>query len=149
MPNEPTATPAAPAAPASAPAAPRKQVHTFDPKRAYEGSTAVDRMKQYLKDVPVLHQRLTSTVASLEATLAAARKAATELEKVTADIRVTVARWEEEQNHGRPGNGPIAATPAPGLLPQIRPGCSRRSRSRGARCRSCLRRRSVSPAGAQ
>jgi hypothetical protein len=117
VPNEPTATPAAPAAPASAPAAPRKQVHLFDPKKAYEGSTAVDRMKQYLKDVPVLHQRLTASVAGLEATLTAAKKAAADLEKVTADIRVTVARWEGEQNHGRPGNGPVAATPAPGLAP--------------------------------
>jgi hypothetical protein len=117
VPTEPTATPAAPpAAPASAPAAPRK-VAAFDPKKAYEGTTAVDRMKQYLKDVPVLHQRLTTTAAGMEASLASVRKVVADLEKVTADIKATIARWEEEQSHGRSGNGPIAATPAPGLAP--------------------------------
>jgi len=112
VPNEPTATNTAPAAaPASAPAAPRKQVHSFNAKKAFEGTSAVDRMKQYLKDVPVLHARLTTTIASLEATLAAAKKSAAELEKVTADIKVTVAKLEEEQSHARPGHHGPAATP--------------------------------------
>jgi hypothetical protein len=69
----------------------------------------MDRAKEYLKDIPVLHARLTAVVASLESVLAAAKKSAADLEKTEADIRSAIARWEEEQKHVGPASAPAPA----------------------------------------
>lgn len=78
----------------------RRVVPRIDPKKSFTGAKAVDRMKGYLRDVPVLHKRLTAVIEEQERNLAEARKALERFDKVTADIEQTVKRWEEEQ-HGR------------------------------------------------
>lgn len=131
MANEPTATSAAApaaAAPAPAPAAPgtpavpRKQVKAMSPKLSFAASSSpaspMDRAKEYLKDIPVLHARLTAIVTSWEGLLATAKKTVADLEKTEADIRSAVARWEEEQKHVGHAS---AAAPAAGGGPVANP----------------------------
>lgn len=131
--TDPTAKDAAVAAPAPAPAAPapaapaRKAVafgkQSFKETNA-QGS-AIDRMKAYLKDIPVIHGRLNKFVADQEAQLAAAKKSLAEFDAVTAQLKATVAKWEEEQSHGGPGHdvpdaaagSPAVADPTPSASP--------------------------------
>jgi hypothetical protein len=112
--TEPTAAPAAPApspAPHAAPAPAPRKVMALRPQKSFPGATATDRMKDYLKDVPVLHARLSKVVVDQEANLAAAKKALVEFDAVTAKIKAVVAKWEEEQSHGRTGHD-VPAAPA-------------------------------------
>lgn len=120
MANEPTAAPEAPAPmPASAPATPQRKAVAFRAQKSFQGTSAMERMKAYLKDVPVLHQRLTAVVAALEQQLVdgqkhleAAKKTLADFEATTSQIKTTVARWEEEQTHDGHDH-PAAGTPAP------------------------------------
>jgi hypothetical protein len=89
-------------------------------KRSFPGSAAatpLEKAKEYLKDIPVLHARLMAVVRTLEGTLLIAQKAAADLEKIGADIKAHVARWEEEQSHAGPGHAPAAPAPAGSAAP--------------------------------
>jgi hypothetical protein len=110
-----------PAAPVAVAALHKKVTPAFSSKRSFQATNAVDRMKQYLRDVPVLHKRLNQVVADSEQNLAAAKKAVVEFEAVTAQIKSIVDRWEEEQNHAGPGEPP-APVAAPAASPPVEPG---------------------------
>lgn len=108
--SEPTAKDAAVAAPAPAPsaaAAPARKVAAFGKQSFKETNaqgSAVDRLKAYLKDIPVIHGRLSKFVADQEAQLAASKKSLAEFDEVTAQLKATVAKWEEEQTNGGTGH---------------------------------------------
>ena len=115
-----TAPTAATPASATAPA-PRKGVPFT--RRSFEATNSVDRMKQYLKDVPILHKRLSDVVLALErhlvvsgAHLDQAKKTLAEFNSTTEAIKANVARWEEEQKHVGPGHH-VPVDPAPGAVP--------------------------------
>lgn len=85
-------------------------------KKSFTGANAVDKMKAYLRDVPVLHKRLVTVVEGLERNLAEARVAKENFDGVTASIQAAVDRWEEEQKHdekSQPGPEETACPPGP------------------------------------
>lgn len=94
----PSPTPAGP---------PRIQPRMIDPKTAF--STA-DKMKQYLREVPVLHARLVKAVDGLERTLTEARGTLAELTAATERVKTLVEEWEKE--HGRKDDGQATAAPS-------------------------------------
>lgn len=113
--TEGTARPPLPVAPV------RRTVPRIDAKKSFTGAKAVDRMKGYLRDVPVLHKRLTTVIEEQERHLAQAKEALGRFETVTKDIEQTVKSWEEEQ-HGRgsqerDGDGSAAGGDASGSGP--------------------------------
>lgn len=76
-----------------------------DPEKFFKGAKAMDRLKGYLKDVPILHARMTKVVEDQEANLAAARKALQNFDDVTAKIIETVERWEAEEKEKEADGG--------------------------------------------
>lgn len=114
----PAAAPAPSAAPAAhAPPPPRKVV-ALRPQKSFPAAasaSAADRLKEYLKDVPMLHGRLTKAVTEQEANAAASRKTLADFETTVAQMKGLVAKWEqEEQSHVGPRVAEHApAAPAP------------------------------------
>lgn len=107
------ADPVAPAAPApqsAQPAAPPRKAVAIRVQKTPPGSqplTAADRLKEYLKDVPALHGRLTKAVNEQEANVVVAKKTLVEFETTVTSIKALVAKWEqEEQTHVHAGERP-------------------------------------------
>jgi len=82
-------------------------------KKSFGGANAVDKMKAYLRDVPVLHKRLVKVIEDLDRTLGEARVAKENFEAVTAQIEDTVKRWEEEQRNDGRSSQPLPGQPGP------------------------------------
>jgi len=102
-----TATVAAPVTPASRkPIIRRFDVASFDEK-------PVDKLKGYLRDVPVLHARLVRVINEWEGQLTKAKADLAEFQRVTEGIKSTVAKWEKDDGHGGSDqpSAPAAATP--------------------------------------
>lgn len=113
----PTTAPVDTSGEASAPT-PLRKIPRMDPKTAYTGTSAVDRMKAYLKEVPLLRARLLKVIEEQEVHLKHARASVEEFEETTARIEALVTTWEEEQNaerrHASPGPTGPPAGPAGG-----------------------------------
>ena len=68
----------------------------FDAKKSFEKTSAMDRAKRYLKDVPVLHARLENVIEAQEANLTASKESLAKFDSVTAEIQKTVDSWEKD-----------------------------------------------------
>lgn len=88
----------------------RKVPPKMDPKKAFEGTSAVDRMKAYLKEIPSIRARLVKVIDDQEDNLKRARASVEAFDQTTARISEIVKSWEE-QNAGH--HAPVAAA-APG-----------------------------------
>lgn len=101
----------------AAPPAPHRKVPRLDAEKSFTGSSALDKLKAYLRDVPPLHARLVKVIEEQEANLVRSQEALTRSKEalvtfdgVTADIRALVDRWEKD--HGQPGApAPVASIP--------------------------------------
>jgi septal ring factor EnvC (AmiA/AmiB activator) len=96
----------------------------LDPKKSFENVDTMDRMKAYLRDVPVLHARMVKVIEEQEALLSnqqahlnAARASLTRFEALTKQIEDTVAKWEKEQADAGRDAGPAPAAAAPAVAP--------------------------------
>ena len=68
----------------------------FDPKKSFKGTSAMDRAKKYLKDVPVLHARLEKVIEEQEANMKSSRASLDNFDAVTNEIRAMVDIWEKD-----------------------------------------------------
>jgi len=102
-----------PAPAAVAPPGPRK-APAFTPKKAFQATNSMERLKEYLKEVPVLHKRLTDVVVGLEANLSSARASLAQFDETTSRVRALVDRMEKEERDqhvaepAHPGTGGAA-----------------------------------------
>lgn len=100
-----------------APAPLRKvPVRMMDHKKGFEGTSAMDRFKAYLKEVPVIHARLVKTVS--------------EFETVTRRIQEIVNKWEEEQKDAG-HHAPAVGTASPAAAPEPAPAAPGGAEPRG------------------
>ena len=83
---------------------PQRTVPRMSAARSFKTTSAVDKMKAYLKEVPVLHAQLRSVIGKLDIQLESVRQTEVEFKDLSKRIEETVARWEEEQKDaGTPG----------------------------------------------
>lgn len=90
----------------------RKVPPKMDPKKAFDGTSAVDRMKAYLKEIPTIRARLVKVIDDQEENLKRAKASVDAFDQTTARISEIVKSWEE-QNAG-PHAPVAAAAPGPG-----------------------------------
>jgi len=92
----------------------------FDAKKSFQNADAAEKLKGYLRDVPVLHARLTKVIQDWEAQLALAKANLESFDRVTRDVEATVASWEKEK--GEPNVGNSASTAPAAAEPPAQPG---------------------------
>jgi len=90
----------------------RKVPPKMDPKKAFEGTSAVDRMKAYLKEIPTIRARLVKVIDDQEENLKRSRASVDTFDQTTARISEIVRSWEE-QNAGHHAPAIAVATPGP------------------------------------
>lgn len=90
---------------APAPAAPRR-VAAMSGKKSFPGTSGVEKLKGYLREVPKLHDQLRQVIEALRAT-------ASSLQATTESVQRLVRQWEEEQRHARPQGTSDGATAVP------------------------------------
>lgn len=89
---------------------PKPKVPRFDPKKSFQSTKSVDRLKEYLKKIPVYDAQLKTILADLNQALAEATAAKERFERVTAEIEATVKQWDEERKHGGSEESPTRGT---------------------------------------
>jgi hypothetical protein len=95
----------------------RKVPVKLDPKKAFEGTSAVDRMKAYLKEIPTLRARLVKVIDDQEDNLKRAKASVDAFDQTTARISEIVKSWEE-QNAGHPAPAVPGHVPAAAPVPE-------------------------------
>lgn len=98
----------------------RKVPPKMDPKKAFEGTSAVDRMKAYLKEIPSIRARLVKVIDDQEDNLKRARASVETFDQTTARISEIVKSWEE-QNAGHHAPAAVPGTPAGAEAPAPAP----------------------------
>jgi hypothetical protein len=107
---------------------PLRQAHHvphLDAKKSFTATAQADRLKEYIKDIPVLRARIVQAVTHLEALVAAqqaelglARTARQSFEEAAEEITARFKDWENkshgtERAHSEPGT-PGTGEPVPG-----------------------------------
>lgn len=89
----------------------RKIPPKMDPKKAFEGTSAVDRLKVYLKEIPTIRARLVKVIEDQEENLKRAKTSIDGFDQTTARINEIVKSWEEQKDagHHAPVAGPVSA----------------------------------------
>lgn len=80
-------------------------VPRLDPKTSFKGADAMDRLKAYLREVPVLHARLLCVVQGLERLLAEAQTRLAEFDATAALIRTAADKFGKEDGLERTDAG--------------------------------------------